>query len=65
MALPFIPRLAKVDGDAAPHINRSVEAEALPVFGGCFSAGLLPNCNPELVRWFRCSSPAETLPSPA
>jgi hypothetical protein len=34
--LPLIPRCAKVEGDGAPHINRSVEAEAMLVLGGCF-----------------------------
>jgi hypothetical protein len=34
--LALIPRCAKVEGGGAPHINRSVEAKAMLVLGGCF-----------------------------
>jgi len=48
--LPFIPRRAKVERDGAPHINRSVEVEAMPVFCDRFVFGLLPNCIPARSR---------------
>ncbi|RXT34676.1 hypothetical protein B5V03_38805 [Bradyrhizobium betae] len=33
----FVQRSATVEGDDAPHINRSVEVEAIPVFSDRFS----------------------------
>jgi hypothetical protein len=33
---PLIPGWAKVEGDGGPHINRSVEAQAMLVLGGSF-----------------------------
>src|SRR5882757_467677 len=46
---------AKVEGDGAPHINRSVEAKAIPVAGDGLSPGNCRIASPGLLRRYRCS----------